>query len=157
MPEIFNILTSSVKCQENSAMCRYMDGFLTLRNLMRRLIAADRTGNWEAHLQTVQNLLPIFRECDSLNYLRYGSWYLEKMGMLQKEYPDVLQHFNNGQFVVQTSPGANSPDMRLEQTIQRSKISPGGIIGQTQKEAYISEWELVYQETLAISKVKMWY
>ena len=57
----------SVKCQENSAMCRYWDGFLTLRNLMRRLIAADRTGKWEAHLQTVQDLLPIFRECDSLN------------------------------------------------------------------------------------------
>ena len=41
--------------------------------------------------------------------------------------------------------------MRLEQTIQRSKKSPGGIIGQTRKEAYISEWELVYHETLAIS------
>ena len=94
---------------------------------MRRLIAADQTGNWEAHLQTVQDLLPIFRECDSLNYLRYGSWYLEKTSMLQKEYPDVLQHINNGQFFVQTSPGAfkaNSPDMRLEQTIQRSKTSP---------------------------------
>ena len=80
--------------------------------------------------------------------------------MLQKEYPDVLQHFNNGQFVVQPSPGsfkANSPDMRLEQTIQRSKKSPGGIIGQTRKEAYISEWELVYHETLAISKVTRWY
>ena len=69
------------------------------------------------------------------------------------QYSNGLQHFNNGQFVVQISPGAfkaNSLDMRLEQTIQRSKKSPGGIIGQTRKEGYISGWEVVYHETLAI-------
>ena len=55
-------------------MCSDWDGFLSLTNAMNRLIDADREGDWQGHLQTVQDLLPIFRECDSLNYLRYGSW-----------------------------------------------------------------------------------
>ena len=44
-----------------------------------------------------------------------------------------------------------SSDMKLEQTIQRSKKSSSGIIGQTKHEKYITEWEIVYHEILAIS------
>ena len=50
-----------------------------LSKLLNNLIASDRDGDWEGHLQEVQDLLPIFRECDSINYLRYASWYVEKM------------------------------------------------------------------------------
>ena len=38
--------------------------------------------------------------------------------------------------------------MKLEQRIQRSQKSVGGIIGQV---STISEWEIVYREILAIS------
>ena len=109
---------------------------------MNNLIEADKTGNWDGHLQCVQDLV---LECDSLNYLRYGSWYLEKMRKLEKEYPETYQELKRGLFVV--SPGsfrANSPDMRLKQTIQRSKKCFGGIIGQTRK--------LLFYKILAISK-----
>ena len=71
-----------------------------------------------------------------------------------EEYPETYQEFKRGLFVVKTIPGsfrAKSPDMRLEQTIQRSKTSPDGNIGQTRKLSYVSEWELVYHEMLAIS------
>ena len=59
-----------------------------------------------------------------------------------------------GKFSVQTTKGsfkAVAPDMKLEQTINRSQKSTGGIIGQTKSDAYVSEWELVYHEILAIS------
>ena len=42
--------------------------------------------------------------------------------------------------------------MKLEQTIQRSKKS-AGIIGQTRQLSYVTEWELIYHEVLAISNV----
>ena len=42
--------------------------------------------------------------------------------------------------------------MKLEQTIQRSKKGPGGVIGQTKQEAFVTEWELAYHEVLSISK-----
>ena len=57
-------------------------------------------------------------------------------------------------FVVKSNPGyfkAVAPDMKFEQTIQRTQKSFGGIIGQTKQVAYVTEWELIYHEVLAIS------
>ena len=59
-----------------------------------------------------------------------------------------------GKLVVKTTNAAFnsvSSDMKLEQTINRSQKSSGGIVGQTKTDSYISEWELVYHEILAIS------
>ena len=41
--------------------------------------------------------------------------------------------------------------MKLEQTIQRSKKSVKGIIGQTRQLAYVSQWQIVYHEIIATS------
>ena len=44
--------------------------------------------------------------------------------------------------------------MKLEKTIQRSKKGSGGVIGQTNQEAFVTEWKLAYHEVLAISKCR---
>ena len=86
--------------------------------------------------------MPTFQQCDSINYLRYASLYLEKMGQLSDQFPRIYDHFKNGEFVVKGKPGtfnAVSPDMKLEQTIQRSKKSQSVIIGQTRQNNYVTE------------------
>ena len=57
-------------------MCRYCDGVSILTSKLKNLIAADREGNWEAHLQAIQDLLPIFCKSGTFNYQLYGSIYL---------------------------------------------------------------------------------
>ena len=64
---------------------------LTLTGLLNDLVAADREGNWEDHLQVIQILLPFFMS-GSINYLRYGYGYLEKMRKLFHEVPEVQKH-----------------------------------------------------------------
>ena len=96
------------------------------------MIAADREGNWEAHLQAIQDLLPIFCKSGRFNYQHYGSIYLEFMQKLPKDYPLIYHHFKEGKFAVKTSIGyfkAVGADMELEQTIQHSKKGSGGVIG----------------------------
>ena len=59
-----------------------------------------------------------------------------------------------GDFVVKTSAGvfnAVSPDMKLEQTIQRSSKSRGGIIGEQRSLEFVTQWQLLYHEVLEIS------
>ena len=76
------------------------------------------------------------------------------MRKVDQEHADIHAEFLAGRFVVQTSVGtfkAVSPDMKLEQTINRSQKSSGGILGQTKTDSYVSEWELVYHDVLAIS------
>ena len=41
--------------------------------------------------------------------------------------------------------------MKLEQTIQRSQMSIGGIIGQTKQSGYITKWKIVYHKIFSIS------
>ena len=55
-----------------------------------------------------------------------------------------------GHFAVKNKKGkfnSVSPDMKLEQTIQRTSKDPGGIIGEQQKETYVAELNLVCHET----------
>ena len=137
-----------------SEVYRYWEGFLEIVSILKALIAADREGDWQAHLQAMENLLPVFRECDNINYLRYASWYVEKMGKLPQDHPEIYEKFMQGHFVVKQSNrefNAVAPDMKLEQTIQRSKKSVKGIIGQTRQVAYVSQWEIVYHEIIAVS------
>ena len=98
-------------------------------------------------MRTVEKLFPIFQQRDSINYLRYASFYLVKMRQLPDEFPEIYDHFKNGEFVVKEKPGtfnAVSLDMKLEQTIQRLKKIQSGVIRQTRQNNYVTEWELVY-------------
>lgn len=93
--------------------------------MLHNLTSADRQGQWEGHLQAIQDRLPFFFcEADCINYLQYITWYLEKFQRLDQEYPYIHTKFLAGKSVVQTSVRtfkAVSPDMKLGQTIYRSK------------------------------------
>ena len=108
------------------------------------------------HLKTVESLLLISLGCDGINYLRYGSFYYEEMKKLKITHNSLYLSFVSGNFVVKTSPGSfNSvaPDLKLEQSIQRTAKSVKGIIGNTKKTSYVSEWALTYHELLEITNV----
>ncbi len=144
------------KRMEHSETFAYWDGFIQLVQRLKNLIRADREGNFVLHLDTVQDILPLFALFDCINYLRWCSIYLEDMRRLQKESPDVYAEFTKGNFVVKRSPGlfkAIPIDQSLEQTINKSKKSTGGIIGTTKRKNYVAQWELIYHEMLAVSQL----
>ena len=119
-------------------------------------MAADRNGDWEAHLQAVQELIPILAECDSVHYFHYGSYHLEFMRKLPEKFPAIFNAFKTRMFVVCTSVrlfSAVSLNMKLEQTIQSSQKSMSGIISQTNQQNYVTEWEIVYHEILSITNI----
>ena len=58
-----------------SQLCAYFEQILDIAKKIKNLIAADRNGDWEAHLQAVQELIPMFAECDSIHYL-FSLWLL---------------------------------------------------------------------------------
>ena len=101
----FNAFSKS--CQQKSEVCKYWDGFLDLSSMLQNLIAADREGDWEGHLQAFQDLLPVFCEANCVNYLRYATWYLKKMRKLDQVHAEFLA----GRFVVQTSVGTFKADL----------------------------------------------
>ena len=121
---------------------------------IQNLVRADRTGDFMLYIKTIRELLPIFLGCDGINYLRNGTFFWVLLKNLKHMHKDLYSSFSNGDFVVKTKSGtfnAVSPDMKLEQTIQRSAKSSKGIIGQSKKIDYFTEWGLVYHEIIEIT------
>ena len=143
-------------CSEKSETCRYVMQGLELINLVELLIAADRDGNWELHVSVAERLLPIFLEFDRINYLRHASWYVEKIKNLEHENSYLFEKFKNGHFVIKDKNGrfnSVSPDLKLEQTIQRASKCPGGILGEQRRLHYVAEWDLIFHECNMIEEV----
>ena len=141
------------ECKEKSEMARFLLNIKYMIDILKCFIVADREGNWSLHVASVHASMCIFREFDAINYLRYGSYYLEKIKVLEAEHPELYRRFLMSGFVVRDhsdSFNAVSPDMKLEQTIQRASKSQGGIVGQTRNSAVVLEWELVFHEILLI-------
>lgn len=132
---------------------KYWNTFLKMVTLVENLVRSDREGNWHLHIMTVEELLPIFAAFDATNYLRWCSLYLEDMKRLPSTAPDIHESFCDGKFVVKHTAGrykAVGADMALEQTINRSQKSQSGIIGMTRQKAFVTKWELIYHEMLAV-------
>ncbi len=142
------------ECESKSELCQYWGVFQQMALNIKHIISSDREGNFPLHVASVETSLPIFRESDSLNYLRYGSFYLETTKLMQCTHPEVFQRFMAGQFVVKDRAGcfnAVAPDMKLEQSIQRASKSKGGVVGQTRNTAVVVEWQLIFHEILLIA------
>ena len=119
----------------------YWDRFIEMVQLAKDLVRADREGNWHLHLQSVEAILPYFAAFDSINYLRWCSLYLEDMKKLPETAPVVHDNFTAGCFVVKRSSipfSAVAADMCLEQTINRSSKTSGGIIGNTKRKEFVT-------------------
>jgi len=144
------------KCASESEQCKFWYNFQHIMNVIKDLIRADRDGDFLLSIKSIQSLCPIFLGCDAIHYLRYGSFYVETLKSLQHEHPDLYSSFLKGDFVVKTSRGrfnAVAVDMKLEQTIQRSAKSVGGIIGRSKAVDYVTEWSIIYHDVLGITNM----
>ena len=109
------------QCEASQRSANSLEVWLKLVAVVKNAIASDREGNWNLHAATVEDSMPIFTECDCINYLRHESWYLKQIKVLEFTHPELYMRFSIGQWVVQDRPGwvcAVGGDMKVEQTIQ---------------------------------------
>ena len=133
----------------------YWDRFIEMVRLAKDLVRADREGNWHLHLQSVEAILPYFAAFDSINYLRWCSLYLEDMKKLPKTAPVVHDNFTAGHFIVKRSSipfSAVAADMCLEQAINRSSKTSGGIIFNTKQKEFVIRWNIIHHELMAVNE-----
>ena len=71
--------------EAKSEVCQYLAVFQKIFKCIKNLVVADRDGNWFLHVDGVRLAMPIFRGFNAINYIRYGSFYLEKIQALQLE------------------------------------------------------------------------
>lgn len=100
MPKFVSVLAEScdvhdlfqaflLDCEAKSELCQYFGVFQNLVSLCKQISAADCNGNCHLHVGTLNDAINILHEFDAINYLRYGSYYLEKIKVLEVEHPSL--------------------------------------------------------------------
>ena len=104
--------------------------YMKMIDILRRFIKAERIGNWNLHLQAVQEMLPYFAASGHNLYAKSAYMYLQKMQKLPESHPDVHSSFLNGFHVIHRSDrywAGLSTDLVIEQVLMKSIKTNGGL------------------------------
>ena len=99
--------------------------------LIRKYIRADRTGNWNLHLEATTEMLPFFAAAGHNNYNKSCRLYLQDMLELKNVDPVTERSFQEGLSVIRRSDrfwAGESTDLVIEQVLMRSMKSTGAFI-----------------------------
>ncbi|KAG0726670.1 hypothetical protein GWK47_036077 [Chionoecetes opilio] len=97
--------------------------YLDMVKILQLFIKAERTGNWELHLDAVRKMLPIFAAAGHILYAKSAYLYLQQMEGLPTSHPEVYQKFSEGFHVIRRSDrywAGFSTDLVIEQVLMRS-------------------------------------
>ena len=120
--------------------------YMEMVNLLRQFLKAERTGNWQLHLRTLQEMLPYFAAAGHNLYTKSVHVYLQQMLQLEEHHPDVFASFTSGYHVIRRSDrywAGLSPDLVIEQVLMRSMKTTGGLTrGRGMNESQRTQWLL---------------
>ena len=104
--------------------------YIEMVNILHTFIKAERTENWELHLQAVSEMLPYLFASGHNLYVKCERLYLQSMRNLRDDHPAVYRDFVSGFHVVRRSDrlwAGLSTDLVNEQVLMRSLKTSGGL------------------------------
>lgn len=140
------------KCEQNETF-KYWCNYCDMVEILLDCIKAERDGNWNLHLRTVEKMIPYMLIYNHINYVRGCVFYLSDMRKLPTE---LINAFEQGQFSVKRKSGkfnSVATDHALEQSLIRSSKVQGGLIGMTSNQNAMQKWCLLYHFKTGICQV----
>lgn len=116
--------------------------------LVKQFIEAERMGNWQLHLDTIQKMLPYCHASGHFFYANSAQLYLQDMLRLEEKMTtDEYEKFTTkGYFTIRRSDkfwSGISSDMTIEQTLMRTMKSFDGLTqGRGITDSVITLWTL---------------
>lgn len=128
----FKLREEMEKIKNRGATAKLWVQYLEMVTLVRHFIEAERTGNWELHLNTIKLMLPYFVASGHYHYGKACYIYLQQMSHLSQEMTDLeFKRYSSGYFTIRRKNkfcSGTSPDMVIEQTANREFKVTGGIV-----------------------------
>lgn len=122
--------------------------YFNMVTLMKEYICAERSGDWNVHLNCVQQMIPFFHACGHFAYAKSCHLYLQDMFKLPSVMPkeEFEKFVSQGFFTMRRNDSFWSgvwSDMTIEQTLMRSMKSTGGLTrGRGVSDSVLSKWIL---------------
>ena len=134
------------KSLQESRTARLWLQYMTMVDILKCFLQAERTGDWELHLKCLYDMLPYLLASGHNLYSKSIYLYLQKMDKLKENYPQVYEHFLDGHHVVRRSDrfwAGLSVDLIIEQVLMRSIKATGGLTrGSGMSETQRAIWTL---------------
>ena len=139
-----------VQRSKENTVFYYWDQFVSyLVPILRDLIRGDRENNWDLHVCSIRECLPLFFSFDRTNYARWCTLYYDDCLKLKENHPKIYNDFKNGHFTVQHSNRRFSSvalDQALEQHYNKPAKGLGGVIGITRRKYAVTKHDLISHE-----------
>lgn len=76
-----------LKLEQRGPTAKLWVKYFRMTAIVRQFIAAERTGNWELHLDTIQRILPYFYASGHFLYTKSCQLYLQQIRGLKDRMP----------------------------------------------------------------------
>ena len=97
---------------------------------LRSFVVAERTSNWEQHLNSFSWMLPLFASQHHVNYAKSVFVYLQQMRELPEKFALLHKQFTHGLHTVRKTDrywGGLSTDLIIEQDMMRQNKTKRGL------------------------------
>jgi hypothetical protein len=98
--------------------------------IVQNFLIAERTSNWDMHLDTLNSMLGLFAAAHHVNYAKSARIYLQQMCELEYTHPCLHQQFKAGMHTIRKSNrfwAGLSCDLIIEQDMMAALKGKGGL------------------------------
>lgn len=127
----------------NSRTCSLWLGYVEYIFIIQEFIRAERTNNWETHINVTKSMLNLFAATGHNNYAKTGRLYVKSVEELKLKQPSVYHQFLLGNHTVRRTESSWSgiwTDLSIEQILMKSFKGRSGIIGRGITENVMNVW-----------------
>ena len=96
--------------------------YLQYISILKKFILAERTSNWQLHLDSSTEMLNLFASTGHINYAKSACFYIQQMKLLQEDHPWLFEQFTKGEHAVKKSNHSWAGlwfDLVIERTLMR--------------------------------------
>jgi hypothetical protein len=156
IPESLSVIEKALAELKNDLMKKSRTAKLWLLYLdyissFKQLLRAERTGDWQLHLDSIRSMINLFAATGHNNYAKCARLYVEFMSDLPDKFPHLHEQFVNGLHVARRSNkfwAGISTDLAIEQAMMRSVKSSGGLThGRGSAESVRALWTATVHQT----------
>ncbi|KYN02784.1 hypothetical protein ALC62_06362 [Cyphomyrmex costatus] len=136
-----------IQLEKNGPTAKLWIQYLRMVTLVKQFVEAERMGNWELHLATIQKMLPFFHASGHFNYAKSSHLYLQDMLQLrEKMAPAEYKAFTcQGYFTIRRTSkfwSGTWSDMCIEQELMRSIKIKGGMTERGKTSSVSTKWTM---------------
>ena len=74
--------------------------YLQYISILKKFILAERTSNWQLHLDSSTEMLNLFASTGHINYAKSARFYIQQMKSLQEDHPWLFEQFTKAEHAV---------------------------------------------------------